>query len=182
MYGYAPLSWDLPDGRTIVVDVDELQLPPLARAAEATFTVGYRDAPGHAVRCSSGLAPGAEGWFRCWGVDARDQPIHFDLGAGNDCELSVARHIDTYTTPACWKGRARVAGTEIQLDRGYFERSGMIVGYASWVDGTQPLFAANIVGEQQIQLHDGPSALHPADADLLLLTVALHWFEQATDQ
>lgn len=180
VYGYAPLSWDLSDGRTVVVDVDELRMPPLARAAELDFTVGYRDDPGHAIRCATGLDPGAKGWFRCTGVDAQGQPVTFTMGVDADCELSVTRHMQTYKTLACWEGEAQLSSGAVQLDRGYFERNGIAVGYVSWVRDGQPIYAANIVGELSISVYDGAGSHHPDDEELALLTIALHWFEHAS--
>lgn len=182
MYGFAPLSWDLPDGRTVAVDVDELRLPPLARTADVEFAVAYVDGPGHALRCSTDFAPLEEGWFRCTGADGQGRPITFRLGPGERCELSIAGHMRTYATPACWRGSLTTVDGTFALERGYFENNGVIVGYVSWVDDEGPVFAANLVSEMQIALHDGGRPRHPADDSLVLTTVALHWFEQATDQ
>jgi len=55
----------------------------------------------------------------------------------------------------------------------------MIVGYVSWVDADGPIFAANLVAEQGIQLYDVADTPSSHDADLVLQTIALHWFEHA---
>jgi hypothetical protein len=181
MYGYAPLSWDLSDGRIVAVDVRKLRLPPTVRAAEVAFSVAYRDDPAHRLDCVSTPASVVEGWFRCAGTDGEGRRMWFRLGPGHACEMSVAKHIETYTTPGCWRGVAELAGGDVSLARGHFERNGMIVGYVSWVDTHGPVFAANLVGEQMIQLHDVAETPSPHDADLVLQTIALHWFEHAID-
>lgn len=183
MYGYAPLSWDLPDGRTVVIDVDELRVPPTSRTAEATFSVTYLDSPRHQLRCTSALAPPEDGWFRCSGTGADGQLIALRLGTEGSCELSVARQIQTYASPACWRGVADLPGGQLELDRGHFVRSGVVVGYVSWLDASSgPYFAADIVVDQRIRIYDVDRPPHEADADLVLMTVALHWFEHAVDQ
>ena len=181
MYGHAPLSWDLPDGRSVAVDVDELRLVPAARTPEVAFSMAFVDDPDHRVACSSSLAAPEQGWFRCVGTDAKGRATRFRLGPDQDCEMSVARHIETYTTPGCWRGELEVEGGRFALERGHYQRSGLAVGYVSWTDEGAPVFAANIVSELQVQLYDGPQAASASDDELLLTTLALHWFEQAID-
>lgn len=173
MFGYAPLSWDLPDGRTAVVRVDELRNPAL-RDPRTRFTVAYQDDPTHAVQCSSGGVSDGEGWFRCTGAGADEQPLRFVLGRRQSCTRSSLTDVE------CWRGDARLGATELKLDRGYLEQSGVVVGYVSWLESRQPVFAANLVVDTGIDIHDRGDELHERDADLLLLTVALHWFEHAS--
>jgi len=180
MYGYVPLSWDLENGRTVAIDVDELRLPPLARTADVAFSVAYVDDPARRLDCSSELAPPEDGWFRCEGPGTNGQSVRFRLGPGQRCELSVAEHYRTLTNPACWRGTLDTGAHHFMLDRGHFERNGVVVGYVSWLEGQSPVLAANIVAELQIQLHDKTPQPHPADEDLVLATIALHWFEHAT--
>lgn len=181
MYGYAPLSWELPDGRTLAVDVDELRLVPAARTSEVAFSMAFVDDPSHQIRCTSSLAPRDQGWFRCAGTDAAGQPIRFRLGPGQDCEMSMARHTELYTTPSCWRGVVELGRGTLQLERGYYTRSGIVVGYISWTDNGTPVLAASIVNELQVQIYDGPGSPGESDDDLMLVTLALHWFEQVLD-
>ncbi len=105
------------------------------------------------------------------------------LGTEGSCELSVARHMETYSSPACWRGVAELPEGQLSLDRGHFVRSGVVVGYVSWVDAVSgPYFAADIVVDQRIRIYDVDRPAHAGDADLVLMTIALHWFEHAIDQ
>jgi len=176
-----PLArWILPEGGEVAIIDGRVAAPPRGSMPRVQFTIGYVDAPAHALRCSSAPAPVEEGWFRCEGADGRGRPFSFRLGVGSDCDVALARH-STYFDPACWTGTAATASGTVTLQRGHFARTGLVVGYTSWVDGEGPVFAVDAVGAQQIELFDADRRRRDDDATLLLATIALHRFEHVVD-
>ncbi|HFE46054.1 MAG TPA: hypothetical protein ENJ18_11280 [Nannocystis exedens] len=70
---------------------------------------------------------------------------------------------------------------KIQLKHAYLQRAGVPVGRISWLfaDNT-PLLAANIVHPHRIEIYDLNAPLSDdLRQSLLLLTVALGWYEDA---
>lgn len=164
MYGLAPTSWDGPGGR-IRVSVERAQ--SIRGALDMAFTVARR---GRELRCATDATRGgaAASRFECFSDD-----VDFWLAPGAACPLGTS---ETLQNPVCWTGRARIGGETVQLEHGYLERVGAMVGYLTWTgaDGGL-LLAADVVAEMHMNLYDADRGRHREV--LTLLTVALAWFE-----
>ncbi len=178
MYGYAPLSWDLPTGEAITIGVDRAGVTSGLGMYEAdiAFTAALGE---EQLRCESEPAgpdvPATR--FGCW-----SKAVTFWLAPGRDCPARHAAHASTLTTPACWEGELTLDGQRARLHHGYVEATGAPVGYVSWTteDGAL-LMAANIVSSMQVRIVDTAEALpEEARRRLTLLTVALSWWEHAS--
>ncbi|MBN1771809.1 MAG: hypothetical protein JXB32_11140 [Deltaproteobacteria bacterium] len=182
MYGFAPTSWDLPDGRQIGIEVDRCVVGTgLARAlTDVEFSVAFRDSPAPGIRCRTD--PTGEGVpetrFGCWTEGDAGGSSRFWLAPGGGCAYGA---IETATRPHCWNGEFTGPDGPISLVHGYLEDTGSPVGYLSWVGPPGPVIAADIVIDQQIRIHDLVGDLPAASRDRLLLhTVALSFWEHAT--
>lgn len=182
MYGAAPTSWDLPSGETILIAVDRASVTSGFGLyhAEIAFTASL---PGEQIRCESEPAgpnvPRTR--FGCWSTGPGTDDLSFWLAPGEDCPARNASHVSTLTTPSCWNGELTVNGARASLQHGYVESTGAPVGYVSWVSASNELLlAADIVTEMQVRLYEPPKEL-PAQVKrrLILLTVALSWWEHA---
>jgi len=185
MYGFAPVSWDLPDGRVILIEVERCAIVSGMGlyTADIDFSAAFRDAPGERIRCRTDpTGPGVpETRFGCWTEGDAASPLQFWIAPGEDCP---ARHVPvarTLTTPSCWNGELTTEGGPIALVHGYLKSTGSPVGYVSWVSQSGALLAADIVVDQRILVYDVGAEL-PDDLRqrLLLLTVALSWWEHAS--
>ncbi|WAS90826.1 hypothetical protein [Nannocystis punicea] len=185
MYGAAPLSWDLPDGTHIRVDVEAASVISGlgAYVAEFRFAAAYVDDPEPGIACATEPAgPGVPRTrFGCW---SRADPtaLHLWLAPGGDCP---ARHVGaarTLVRPECWQGELLAHGRRLQLRHGFLRSTKAPVGYITWVDEhEQALLAADIVRELRIDLFDGTAEVTPElRRSLVLLTVALTWWEHAS--
>ncbi len=183
MYGFAPTSWDLPDGRQIAVEVDRCAVGTgLARSwTDVEFSVAFRDSPGPGIRCRTD--PNGDGVpetrFGCWTEGDAGASSRFWLAPGAGCEYGA---VETSTRPHCWNGELTGTDGPVSLVHGYIEDTGSPVGYLSWVGPPGPLIATDIVTDQQIRIYDLADDLPAAVRDRLLLhTVALSFWEHATD-
>ncbi len=183
MYSLAPRRYDLADGQEIRVDLANYAIASGwgKAAAEVQFTTTYVDDPDPGLDCvTEPTGPGVpETRFSCWSR-ADPEALRFWLAPGVGCHLREA--IQTTTRSECWQGEAMVQGKRILLRRGHLRRLGWPVGNISWVDEhEQALLVADIVREQQFHLYAGPIAPAPEmRRALVLLTVALAWYEHAT--
>lgn len=177
MYGYAPISWDVPTGETITIAVDRASVTSGLGLyhADIAFTAAL---DGEQLRCESEPAgPGVPSTrFGCW-----SEGVTFWLAPGHDCPPRHAAHASTLTTPACWDGELTVDGQRTLLHHGYVEATGAPVGYVSWTTEAGELqLAADTVSSMQVRIYAASKALSDrARRRLVLLTVALSWWEHA---
>lgn len=183
MYSLAPRRWDLADGRQIRVDLAKFSIVSLwgKAAAEVQFTAAYVDDPDPGLDCATEpTGPGVpETRFGCWSR-AEPQVLRFWLAPGVDCRLQQPIRVNK--RPECWQGELMIQGQRFRLRQGQLRRLGWPIGHIAWVDEReQALLAADIVREQQFRLYAGPIAPTPElRRALVLLTVALAWYEHAT--
>ena len=182
MYGFAPLSWDLPDGRVIHVEVERCSVGSTlgGRSVDIDFSAAFRGQPDRRIRCRTD--PRGEGVpetrFGCWSEGETGTPVA--LWMAPELECSGSDH-GTLTRASCWDGQGSRGEEPISLVHGLLESTGSPVGYVSWVSRQGPLLAANIVVDQQVRLYDVGAELSPDLRDrLVLLTVALSWWEHAS--
>jgi hypothetical protein len=188
MYGRAPLRWDVAGGDRIHIDVRDAAVASgmgLYRQ-EIRFTATYASAPDARIVCETEPSgPGVPRTrFGCWSEAGGGEPIRFWMAPGADCQMRDGAVVDTLTTPECWHGELAVPGEQIRLRHGHLQSTGSPVGYVSWVDdGGGMLLAADIVSEMRVELFD-PQPARPVAAALrrrlVLLTVALSWWEHAS--
>lgn len=182
MYGFAPTSWDLPDGRQVAVEVDRCVVGSgVTRAlTDVEFAVVFGDSSAPGIRCRTN--PAGDGIpqtrFGCWTEGDSGASGRFWLAPGAACEHGT---VETSTRSECWSGELTSPDGPVALVHGYLENTGSPVGYLSWVSPQGPLLAADIVTDQQIRLFDLAGNLPaPAHDRLLLYTVALSFWEHAT--
>jgi hypothetical protein len=188
MYGQAPRRWDVAGGDKIEVDVRAAAVTSGAGLyrEDIRFAIAYASAPGGRLVCETEPAGPdfPETRFGCWSESTASEPVRFWMAPDTGCRAVDSAALDTLTTPGCWRGELTVRGQRIQLRHGYLQATGSPVGYISWVDDRDGvLLAADIVREMSVRLFD-PSAARPVSAELrrslVLLTVALSWWEHAT--
>jgi hypothetical protein len=180
MVGLAPTSWDLPGGRRIRIDVDRASVLSgmgLYRA-DMAFTAGFI---GTADQIGCGTEPAGpavpETRFGCWG-----EGVAFWIAPDQGCSARDAANVETLTTAACWNGQLRTGRRRIDLRHATLAATGSPVGYVTWMDEQdRVLLTADIVSTFQIRFYrlagGRPSAM---TRKLLLLTVALAWWEHAS--
>ncbi|AKT42504.1 hypothetical protein [Chondromyces crocatus] len=187
-YVKVPLRWDLPGG-------DEIRITPEKSSAtfslrldgtEVRFEIAYAREPESRLLCATEPeGPGVpRTHFGCWTPPEAPRPLRFWMAPGVDCP---PRHVDatkTLTTPMCWNGELDVEDQTLWLRHAIVDSLRAPVGYVSWLgrDG-QLLLAADIVREMQIEVFDPmrqPLANPSLRRQLVLLTVALHWWEHTT--
>lgn len=181
MYGFAPLSWDLPDGEQIKIDVDRAGITSGLGLYHAEFaftaTLG-----GEQLRCESEPSgpdvPMTR--FGCWSM-GESKDVTFWLAPDEVCPARHVSHVSTLTTPGCWNGKLTMNGERASLHHGYLEATGSPVGYVSWTtEANELLLAANIVTGLQVRVYEPTRELpEQLKRRLLLLTVALSWWEHA---
>lgn len=181
MYGFAPLSWDLPDGRVARVDVDRCRVGNGmgGRAVDMRFDIMVRGEPSSRIQCQTDpMGPSVpETRFGCWTTETSTPRINFWMAPEMECDASQRQ---TLTRPSCWDGEVRSHDGRIALVHGYLESAGAPVGRVSWVSDRGPLLAADIVVDQQVRLYDLDAEMSPELRDrLLLFTIALSWWEHA---
>ena len=177
MYGIAPRSWDLPDGRKVVVESERASLVAGMGfyRVDAAFEI-HVGGGGPSLKCATDPAgPGlGETRFGCW--DDAGQ-IAFEFASGEACtarNLQVAR---TMTTPSCWRGVLDVGGEAYEVAYAHLAKSKVVVDRVTWTDADgRVVQAADIVSGVRIELFGaGPAS----DADVLVLhALALHRYGQ----
>ena len=185
MYGFAPVSWDLPDGRTIEIDVAECSVTSGMGlySANIAFSAAIANAPGGEIRCTTDPAgPGVPNTrFGCWTDGDAAEAMKFWLAPDEDCPAQNVSVTKTLTTPRCWNGELTYGDESIALVHGYLESTESPVGYVSWVSDKEPLLAADIVVDSRVLVHDvGADLPDELRQQLILLTVALSWWEHAS--
>ncbi|WAS98815.1 hypothetical protein [Nannocystis punicea] len=184
-YGAAPVSWDLPEGAQIRIDVARRSVSSGmgAYVADIQFAAAYVDDPDLGIDCATEpTGPGVPRTrFGCW---SRADPaaLRFWMAPGADCP---ARHVGAARTllrPECWQGELEVHGRRLQLRHGFLGSSRVPASSVSWIDEhEQGLLAADFVRKQQLHLFDGSTPPPPElRRTLVLLTVALGWWEDAS--
>lgn len=179
----APLRWATAGGPEIRVEVaDFTVVPPWgAFTADVHFSARYADDPGSALECATTpTGPDVpETRFGCW---SRADPaaLHFWLAPGAGCDLRQA--FKTTKRRECWQGEVTVQGQRLQLRHGALRRLGWPVQLLAWVDEReQALLVADNRRWGEVHLYAGPVAPPPGlRRALVLLTVALAWYEYAT--
>lgn len=177
MYGWAPLSYDLPDGRRVVIEVDHVSRR--LGTTSTAFVVRYASEPRPAMRCATEpQGPGVPAArFGCWSLPASEPGltlwIHRCAQAGTPGALGEK---------SCWEGTSTTKeGEHIRLEHAYLQRSRIPVGRISWVGPQGPLLAANIQLDTVFEMYAvAPQLSRELHDQLLLLTVALAWWEHAS--
>ena len=172
-----PRSWDLPDGRVVRLDVDTVAVGTFAtlQRADIEFTIAFRDFPSDRISCQTDpeIAGFPETRFGCW-----SEGLEFWLTPGGECAQSFQTRLES----DCWNGSLMIDGRLISLVRGRMERSELPVGQIAWVSEDVPLLAADTRNEHQLRVYDvGAEMSDELRNQLLLLTVAIYYFERATD-
>ncbi|MEZ4449738.1 MAG: hypothetical protein R3B09_09670 [Nannocystaceae bacterium] len=87
------------------------------------------------------------------------------------------------TTPACWDGELEAQGRRLTLRHAHLRRVGAPIGRVAWLDEAgHALLAADIVREARFDLFDVDPPVPPElRRDLVLVTVALAWWEHAAE-
>lgn len=183
MYVTAPTSWDLPSGETILVAVDRASVTSGFGLyhAQIAFTASLDR---EQIRCESEPAGPSvpQTRFGCWSIGSGADKLEFWLAPGEDCPARHMPYITTLTTPSCWNGELTMNGQRASLQHGYVESTGVPVGYVSWMSSANELLlAADIVTEAQVHIYEPKRALpDQVKRRLILLTVALSWWEHAS--
>lgn len=179
MFGMAPTSWDLPDGRRATIDVARARVSSGVGSYEADFAFAAR-LDGKAIRCSTSPPKlKHETRFGCWSTG---HTLEFAIGPDLRCPAGGAAYRTTLTSPACWQGALVIGGKRFELRHGTLESSGAPVGYISWLDARgSTLICANTVTDMQVRVVAESSRM-PKDLrdTLVLLTIALSYWEHAS--
>lgn len=172
MYGWAPLSYDLPDGRRIRVEVDRIRRA-INGATNVRFSLGFEGEPRQLHCATEPTGPGLESSrFGCW--DAKGTTT---LSIAPEC---ASRNPGVAMRDArCWEGHLTRQGERIELRRAHFARSGVPVGRIAWVGDHGPLLAANIQVDLRMDLWVSEPTEPALHDDLILFTVAIAWWEHA---
>lgn len=172
-----PRSWGLPDGRVVQLDVDANAVGMFATIfrADIEFSAAFRNEPRARIHCQTD--PETDGFpetrFGCWG-----EQLRFWFTPGEECVTSLQSQMES----DCWNGDLTVGGRSVSLVRGQMERSGLPVSQFSWVAGEDPLFVVDIRVEREIRIYDAGAGMSDDLRNrLLVLTVALAYFERASD-
>jgi hypothetical protein len=193
MYGFSPISYDAPSGRTIRIhDLDGTataiaSVGGFASAGSATGpTVGTQgsltvtSAPYRRFKVTYGEAISLEcnedsgpAWFMCRSLDS--PLVSFEMGQGARCVSNLVglAAYETSGNRACWEGTARVGDASFQLTRGEWRHE--IV----WLDAqVQPVLSVSLRGHPRFfaTKHSVQSDL---DDILVALSFAVHFHEDA---
>jgi hypothetical protein len=185
MYGFAPMSWDLPDGRRIEIDVAECKVTSGigSYSADIAFSAAFTDDSGDRIRCETApVGPGVPRTrFGCWNEGDSTEALTFWLAPDEDCPARNAAVATTLTNQRCWNGELSHGGETYSLVHGYLAKTESPVGFVSWVAGEEPLLVADIVVDSRVVVHEVDAALpDELRRRLVLLTVALSWWEHAS--
>lgn len=184
--GSAPLRWDLGRGGQIDIDVERRAVLSGGGAyqSEIRFAAAYRDGEGSPLVCATEPAgPGVPRTrFGCWS-QGDPAALRFWLAPGVDCPARHAGTARTLTTPACWDGELEAQGRRLTLRHAHLRRVGAPIGRVAWLDEAgHALLAADIVREARFDLFDVDPPVPPElRRDLVLVTVALAWWEHAAE-
>ncbi|MBI2893580.1 MAG: hypothetical protein HYY06_08500 [Deltaproteobacteria bacterium] len=183
-YGFAPMMWDLPDGRRIRVRIDRALVTSGGdvRRADLAFDVALESAS--SIRCETAPSGPVSGTrFGCWSGDD-DAAFHrFWMARGSGCSSGSEILMETLTNPACWVGDLTTSGQRYVVRYGYLETSDAAIDRIAWVDSTDAtVLAADLVSEMRIDLFPRSRSLASIDDSLLLQTVALHWWGHAASR
>jgi len=184
MYGAAPTSWDVPGGGQIHIELSRAYVASAARAyrADIAFTASMG---GEAIRCQTdphrAHLPSTR--FGCWSTSGGTDRVAFWMNPGAACAADSRSYFSMLTTPGCWRGAATLDGRHVLLDHGYERTTDARAGYISWTTPQdQLLLAANIVTDMQVRVYRPTKAIPPKlERRLMLLTVALSWWEHASE-
>ncbi len=192
-YGFSPLSYDAPGGRT-------LRIHGLAESAAVTSQSGVfasststgspsvgtqtglsvTNAPYTSFRVTYGAVSlecneaslHSSGWFTCRSASGR---VSFAMGSGEACASDlVGEHAwNTLSNPACWLGKARVGDASFKLSRG--DSLLEIV----WDDASaKPVLAASL-GAVPTVFATQHSVASDVDDALVALSFAVHFHQDA---
>lgn len=181
MYGVAPWSWDLPDGRKILLDSERGSLVSgmgLYRL-DAAFEVQF-DGGGTRLQCATQPeGPGLPSTrFGCWDEGGRTT---FWFADGAACTARDIGAMETMTTPECWRGVLDIGGSQYRVAYAHTAKSKIVVDRVTWTDPEgRVVQAANIVAEGRVELfHPAALSVSPLDGDTLVLhALALHRYSQ----
>jgi hypothetical protein len=176
-FGMTPWSYDLPDGRQIIVDTERARVSSGLGfyRAELVFEIALEDTK--LVCATEPRGPDIpKTRFGCWSPgDAED--VTFWMAPDRDCP---ARHISfarTMKSPACWTGELTTPRSRYRVVYSHSSLGGP-VKMISWIDTSREAIvqAVDSVIEMRMELY--PAAERPEDeADILTLhAMALHYW------
>lgn len=184
MYGAAPTSWDVPGGGRLRIDVAQARITSGAWGYQTDFAF-TASLGGETIRCETepqgAHVPHTR--FGCWSTSGGTDQVAFWMNPGPACAADARSYSSMRTTPGCWRGAATLDGRRVLLDHGYNQTTDVRVGYISWLTpGDRLLLAADIVADMQVRIYRPQHALPPKlERHLMLLTVALSWWEHASE-
>lgn len=179
LYGFTPLSWDLPDGRKVLVETHHVSVRS-GGGADLSYEVYFSDASTSALACQTEPAgPGVPRTrFGCWTKTSSTGATTFWLAPGADCPARDVAAVRTLTQPYCWRGELTHGGQKFFLEHAYLESTGSPVDRITWTDTDgRLLLAVNSVAELRIEVFGGSQAPPAPLLDILWLSaVAYHWW------
>jgi hypothetical protein len=177
MFGVAPWSYDLPDGRQVVIDTSRGQQTwgPITAADDVYFEASLGDA--RLVCASEPRGPGVpETRFGCWSPG--DREVTFWMAPGAKCGVRNLDGFATLTDPTCWDGTLTTPSARYEVAYSWMEAPSSPVAWISWTDAArgEAVQAVNSVVDLRLEVRARPGA-RGEDADLLALhAVALHYW------
>ncbi len=177
MYGFAPRSWDLVDGRQISVELDRARVSSGMGlyAADIAFDVQLEgSAAVPPLRCetrpSGPRVP--ETRFGCW---SEDESVEYWVGAGRECHDRNVNAARTLGRPECWEGTLRVGDVTYHVDFGHAGRGEWVIDRVTWTDANSAVVqAADLVAEMRVELYRDEALPEDQRDALALHAMALH--------
>lgn len=182
LFGVTPRSWDLPDGRKVLVEVERAGLTSGFGfyKADLAYELSLGDLVLECATEPSGPSV-PETRFGCWS-SGQGREVTFWMAPDEECPARNLGFAKTMKTPACWRGVLTTPerSYEVVYSWGSLGGRGTPLGGISWVDVARDVSVQAVYLEQSALMEVYTSPARPDDeADLLLLhALALHiWFD-----
>lgn len=177
MYGVAPWSYDLPDGRQVLIEsISSDFIGP-----DFAFAITLDDVE---LTCATNpRGPGIpETRFGCWSSDA-SVGNSFWMAPDQGCSKLGARTLHLATRPDCWQGELTTPKTRYDVEYSTMKKSKAAVAQISWVDAVgEPVLAVNSIVELRMKMHMTRELDQPERDGLVLNALALHyWYHVSTN-
>jgi len=177
MYGFAPVAYNLADGRQVVVDLDRDSLTSgrLLFAMDIGFEVGFAtSSESPRLRCETrpNGPTDLEVRFGCWNADAS---IQYWVGIGEECSDRRLGAVETSQRPECWEGVLAVEDEMYTVAFGQFGRNEWVLNRVAWTDADGTIVqAANLVAKHSVQVHSAAELPEEHRDAITLHALALH--------
>jgi hypothetical protein len=177
MYGMVPWSYDIDDGRTVEIDLEDGS----RTSGMGTFRLDLRYAVVLGdLRLDCATEPAGpnvpDTRFGCWSPDPDDKTA-FWMEPGPNCGARDFDAAQTLVRPECWQGELKTPHRDYTFHYSQMASTGAPVNRISWIErGTgSTAMAASSVTDMRLLLYHGTRSDEHRDL-LVLNALALHYW------